>query len=182
MPTLTGERIVLREYRKDDLKHIRDWVNDPKIVDNLSDAFLYPHTMNATESFLNSALEAKSDEKGFVIAHRDSGEYIGQIGLFKFDWKNRSVKMGIVIGKQENQSKGYGSEAILLLQQFVFDRLNLNRLELGVHDFNQKAYKCYLKCGFKEEGRLRQKYYLNGQYSDLINMGILLSEYKERNA
>ena len=182
MPTLIGERIILREYRKEDIKHIRDWVNDPIIANNLSDRFLYPHTMNATENFVNSVLEGKSDQKGFVIAHRESEEYIGQIDLFKFDWKNRSVEFGIVIGKQENQCKGYGSEAILLLQEFVFDRLNLNRLQLQVHDFNQKAYHSYSKCGFKEEGRLRQKYYINGQYCDSVQMGILQSEYIERRA
>ena len=50
-----------------------------------------------------------------------------------------------------------GTEAIKLLQSFVFERMNMNRLELNLHDYNERAYKCYLKCGFSEEGRLRQK-------------------------
>lgn len=180
MAALIGERIILREYRKEDLQYIREWVNDSRIVDNLSDIFLYPHTLNATESFLNSILESKSDMKGFIIAHKDSEAYIGQIDLFKFDWKNRSVEMGIVIGKQDNHGKGYGAEAILLLQQMVFDQLNMNRFEIEVYDFNLPALTCYLKCGFKEEGRLREKIYKNGRYVDIIQMGMLQSEYNER--
>jgi len=84
--------------------------------------------------------------------------------------------MGIVIGAVKDQNKGYGTEAIQLLQEFVFLQLNLNRLQFEVHDFNQMAIKCYQKCGFKEEGRIRQKHFGNGKYSDIIIMGILREE------
>lgn len=180
MPHIIGERIVLREYRKDDFEHMRAWVNDPQVVDSLSDVFLYPHTANATEAFLQKVLEGQGEHKGFVIAHKASLDYIGQIDLFKFDWKNRCVEMGIVIGRKEDRGHGYGSEAIRLLQQFVFDRLNMNRLQLEVYDYNQQAIQCYRKCGFVEEGRLRQRHFVDARYVDTITMGILQSEYRAR--
>jgi RimJ/RimL family protein N-acetyltransferase len=179
MPYIIGSRIILREYRKEDLEHIRTWVNDPEVVDNLSDIFLYPNTVNQTENFLNSKLEGKGDP-GFVIAEKESLDYLGQIDLMNIDWKNRLAMMGIVIGHAGNRGKGYGTEAIRLLQRFVFDRLNLNKLELWVHDYNIHAYQCYLKCGFQEEGRIRQGFYIHGRYHDKIAMGILKSEYNER--
>ena len=179
MPRLFGERIMLREYKKEDLQYMRMWVNDPEVTENLSDIFLYPHTLNATESFLNMMLEGKSSEKGFVIANKDTEEYIGQIDLMSIDWKNRVASLGIIIGSEENRSRGYGAEAIRVLQEFVFESLNLNRLELMLHDYNQRGYKCYLKCGFREEGRKRQDYYINGRYTDTIYMGILRAEYQE---
>lgn len=181
MSRLFGDRIILREYCKEDLKFMRRWCNDPEITDNLSDIFLFPHTVNGTEQYLNSILEGKTDQKGFVIAHKDTEEYIGQIDLFRLDWKNRSAELGIVIGIKEYLGKGYGTEAIKTLQDFVFNRLNLNRLQLEVHDFNERAYRCYLKCGFKEEGRLREKNFINGRYSDTITMSILKREYEELN-
>lgn len=179
MPNLYGDRIVLREYRREDLKDMRQWVNDPEVVDNLSDVFLYPNTLEETEKFLDFVMSKNGIDKGnFVIAHKENEEYIGQIDLIKIDWKNRIAEMGIVIGTKDNWGKGYGAEAIKLLQEFVFNRLNLNRLELIVHDYNKRAYNCYKKCGFKEEGRLREKFYINGKYTDYIVMGILRSEYK----
>ncbi|MEC0178398.1 GNAT family protein [Paenibacillus favisporus] len=181
MPQLIGSRIVLREYRKEDLIFMRKWCNDPEIVDNLSDIFLFPHTLNGTEQYLNSILEGKTEQKGFIIADKNTEEYIGQIDLFRLDWKNRSAELGIVIGIKEHLGKGYGTEAIKLLQGFVFNRLNLNRLQLEVHDFNERAYQCYLKCGFKEEGRLREKVFIHGRYSDTIYMSILKREYEELN-
>jgi len=173
-----GERIMLREYKKEDLKHMRDWVNDPEIVDNLSDLFLYPHTITETEYFLHMILEGKSDtQKNFIIADKQTEEYIGQIDIIAIDWKNRTAEMSIVIGKKELLNNGIGTEAINLLQHFVFEKLNLNRLQLSVHDYNQRAYRCYIKCGFVEEGRFKQSFYLNGQYSDTIYMAILRDEY-----
>ncbi|MBP1994445.1 GNAT family N-acetyltransferase [Paenibacillus eucommiae] len=178
MPHLVGERIILREYRKEDLDSMRFWANDPVITSQLSDVFLYPHTRNSTEAYLNGILEGKSDQKGFVIANKETEAYIGQIDLFYIDWKNRSTEMGMVIGNPELQNKGYGTEAVLLLQKFVFQQLNLNRIQLEVYDYNANAIKCYLKCGFKEEGRLRQRHFANGRYSDVIMMGILRDDYE----
>lgn len=180
MPHIIGDNIMLREYRKEDLPHIRAWVNDPEIVDFLSDIFLNPHTLNETERFLNHVLEASApDEKHFIIAAKDTGEYIGQIDLFKINWTNRVAEVGIVIGKKDSLGKGIGTEAMKLLQTFAFERMNLNRLELVVHDYNPRAYQCYIKSGFIEEGRWRKKQYFNGEYHDLILMGVLKDEYQK---
>lgn len=79
MPHVIGERIILREYRQDDLVSMRKWVNNPDIVEKLSDVFLFPHTLKSTEQFLNSVLEGKTEMKGFVIADKETEAYIGQI-------------------------------------------------------------------------------------------------------
>lgn len=178
MPIIIGERIILREYRKEDLKDIREWVNDPEVVENLSDVFLYPHTLTQTENWLTAQLEGKGN-KGFVIAHKDSQEYIGQIDFIEIDWRNRVGEIGIVIGAAKNRGRGFGSEALRLLQQFTFETLNLNKIELKVHDYNKRAIHCYQKCGFKEEGRLRERFYKQGRYTDYIQMGILKREYEQ---
>lgn len=178
MPRILGNKIMLREFKKEDLGYIRKWVNNPEITDNLSDIFLYPHTLNSTESFLDSILNDKLyNEKVFAIADKVTEEYIGQINLLNIDWKNRIAEIGIVIGSTENQGKGYGYESIKIIQDFAFNMMNLNKLELVVRESNVKAYALYLKCGFIEEGRIRQKIYTKGKYIDIIHMGILKSEY-----
>lgn len=178
MPYLNGERIVLRDYRLEDLSHIRKWVNDREITGTLHDVFNFPQTLHDSESFLKMMMESGSSTKGFVIAERESHEYIGQIDLHHIDWKNRCATMGIVIGRQELLGKGYGHEAIELLKDFVFNTINLHRLELDVYENNPRAYSCYLKSGFVEEGRLRKKLYRDGQYWDIIQMGLLREDYK----
>lgn len=177
MPHIYGERIKLREFRKEDLPWIRLWVNNPEIVSNLSDIFLYPHSQQSTEDFLDSMLEGKPDVRGFVICELDSEQYIGSVNLDAIDWKNRVGTIGIVIGSPEYLGLGIGTEALKLLIAFSFRELNLNRLELQVYDFNERAVRSYLNCGFKEEGRLRQRCYKNGRYIDVIQMGLLRSDW-----
>lgn len=177
MPHLHGNRIILREYRREDLPWIRQWVNDSEIVCTLSDIFLYPHPVESTEAFLEAMLEGQSDSRGFVIADPKSEAYIGQINLDAIDWKNRVGRVGIVIGTVEHMGYGYGTEAMKLLVNFAFRELNLNRLELEVYDFNERACRSYLACGFKQEGRLRERQYKNGRYVDVIQMGLLRSDW-----
>lgn len=179
MPYLHGNRIILREYRREDLEWIRKWANDEEITNTLSDIFLYPHAEQDTEAFLEMMIDSSSKSKGFVIADRQTLDYIGQIDLHQIDWKNRSAVLGIVIGRKDMLGAGYGREAIRLMQKFVFQSLNLNRLELEVYAFNERAHRCYISCGFKEEGRLRQKMFKDGKYSDVIVMSVLKDEYEQ---
>jgi RimJ/RimL family protein N-acetyltransferase len=179
MPYFYGDRIMLREYRQSDLPHIREWVNDPEITGYLSDIFTYPHTLENTEQFLRNMIQGSPNTKGFVIAEKESQDYIGQIDLINIEWKNRTASLGIVIGKKSCLGQGYGTEAIRLIQELAFRSLNLNRLDLMVYEFNKRAYRCYRKCGFREEGRLRQKLFRSGRYWDVIWMGILREEYEQ---
>ncbi|MTI69641.1 MAG: GNAT family N-acetyltransferase [Firmicutes bacterium] len=180
MARIYGEDIILREYREDDLKYMRKWVNNPQITKWLSDAFLTPHTYQTTEKYLKHILDYTGKEQiYFVIANKDTGEYIGQLDLIRIDWKNRVGELGIVIGTENNRGKGYGTKAIKLLQKYVFESLNLNRLELELRGYNKRAYKCYKKCGFIEEGRKRKEFYIDGEFTDTIIMSILKEEYKK---
>ncbi|MHB0864222.1 GNAT family N-acetyltransferase [Paenibacillus sp. SEL3] len=178
MPHIIGKRVVLREYRQEDIPDIRKWVNDPEITRGLSDVFIYPHSQVNSESFVQMMIDGNPEIKGFVIAHKDTLDYIGQLDLFKINWVNRHATLGIVIGRDGDLGKGYGREAIRLLQKFAFHTLNLHRLELEVYAFNERAHRCYLASGFKEEGRLREKLFREGRYYDIIQMGILRSEYE----
>ena len=182
MAILVGDRIILRDYRKEDLPYLRKWVNNPEITKYLSHIFSYPHSMTNTENFLNSIMDGSSGMKGFVIAHKETEEYIGQIDLVKINWINRVGTLGIVIGDSGKLGKGYGTEAIKLMQKFAFNSLNLHKLELEVRDYNDRGIACYKKCGFIEEGRIRQNHFYDGKYTDTVIMGILKTEWKELSA
>lgn len=105
---------------------------------------------------------------GFIIADANSEQYLGQIDLHNIDWRSGSASLGIVIGQSEMLGRGYGREAIELLKGFVFHTLNLHRFELEVYEYNERAYKCYLKCGFVEEGRSRKNYFVTGSIGTLF--------------
>lgn len=93
--------------------------------------------------------------------------------------QNRIGTIGVFIGEEDNRSKGYGAEALKLLLDYGFNYINLNNIMLTVKSFNERAIKCYEKVGFKEFGRRRESYFLNGKYYDDVHMDILASEFKE---
>jgi len=57
--------------------------------------------------------------------------------------------------------------------------LGLNRVELETYSFNPRAQRCYQKAGFVREGIRRQALYRDGEFHDIITMGILRSEFEE---
>ncbi len=111
----------------------------------------------------------------------ESGEHIGNISLENIQWKDRQATLGIVIGAKEYWGQGYGTDAIRTLLRFAFEELNLNRIQLSVFDFNERARRCYRRCGFQEEGRLRQAHYTEGRYHDVILMAILREDWERQN-
>ncbi len=60
-----------------------------------------------------------------------------------------------------------------------FEKLNLNRIYLGVNAENKSGVRAYEKSGFTREGVLRQEQYRNFRYYDVIRMGILRSDYEK---
>lgn len=178
MPRLTGENIVLREYRTDDLPHINKFANDYEIVKYLSDVFLVNHGMESTEKYLNSKTASTSmEELNYIISDKETLSYLGQIDIMNIDWITRIGTLGIVIANEQHLNRGIGSEAIKLLLDYAFKRANLHKIELEVHEFNERAIACYKKCGFVSEGVIRECIFRDGKYYDSIKMGILQSEF-----
>jgi len=66
----------------------------------------------------------------------------------------------------------------VLLLQYAFATLNMNRIELTVFEFNEQALRCYRKLGFVEEGRRRQRRFVAGRYWDQLDLAILRTEWQ----
>ena len=178
MAHIVGRSIVLREYRESDKAEIHAWVNDPEVTQHLSNIFIRGHTVPMSDGFVDSILRNENrDAFHYVIADRTDEGYIGQIDLAGIDWVVRAGTLAIVVPRRENRGKGYGAEAIHLLLGYAFDRINLNKVELEVYEYNERAYRLYLRLGFIEEGRRRARVYRNGRYYESIQMGILRDEF-----
>jgi len=125
-------------------------------------------------------LEKEKDLHFFIIRTLADDRPIGMIDLSGFNWTARHAWVGIGLGEREFWGKGYGTDAMRILLRYAFDELNLNRINLNVFEYNQRAQKSYLKCGFVEEGRARQAMLRDGKRWDIVFMGILKSEWQEK--
>ena len=173
---LIGKRVYLRALEKEDLIYIRKWSNDPEIrkltgeVASISQA--------DADRFLERIYNDNT-RKWFVIVIKENDRVIGEAGLLRMFHAWRTTDISIIIGEKDAWGKGYGTEAILLLIDYVFRRLNFHRVAIGVVSFNEKAIHFWEKVGFKKEGIQRDGYYYNHKYHDFVMMSILEDEFRE---
>lgn len=172
----TGEKVRLREYRREDINIRLSYINDPEIEKLLVAETPYPVTLNEEEKWFES-ISAFKDTYRFAIETIEDSEYIGECSISNVDWKNSVAAVGIFIGKKKFWGKGYGKDAMKTLISFIFMQMNINKVRLNVYSFNERAIKCYEKCGFKTEGILREEMYRDGKYYDTIAMGILRKDF-----
>jgi diamine N-acetyltransferase len=97
--------------------------------------------------------------------------------LLNINWRHRSGELQIRIGDAASRGRGLGTEAVRLLCDFGFADLNLHRIYLHVFASNSRAIGAYEKAGFVREGLLRQAAYIDGQWVDVVLMG-LIREYE----
>ena len=170
---LVGERIYLSPRNVEDVEIFTEWMNDFGITDYTGRSY-QTITLQEEKTYLE---KEQSNKNTFAIIDLQTDEMIGTVGLHEVDNINRTATLGIFIGNKNYWSKGYGTEAIQLILDFGFNYLNLNNIELALMEFNQRALKCYEKCGFKEIGRRRKSKFINGRYYDSILMDILAEEF-----
>ncbi len=174
---LEGRVVRLRALERTDVERAYAWVNDREVTQYL--LLRYPMSGAQEEKYLAETAEQGNSFADVRLAiETKDGVHIGMCGLHRGSAEDRHASLGIMVGDKSYWSNGYGSDAVITLLRFAFDQMNLNRVELGVFEFNARAIACYRKCGFVEEGRRREHYFQNGRYWDIIEMSILRREYE----
>ena len=168
-------RITIGPVLPDDMGTLYLWFND---VDAAKLDFPYvPVDGIAFKAWVEK--QARSDgEYLFAIRTLHELPLIGYGLIRNVHPIHRSAEIGIRIGREADRGKGYGTSALRLMTDYVFDTLNLNRLSLSVRTDNPRAITAYERSGFITEGVLRQANYLNGAFVDMTIMSVLKSEWR----
>ena len=59
----------------------------------------------------------------------------------------------------------------------AFDTLGLHRLEADTDPRNERCLKLLTRLGFREEGRLRERWHVGGEVQDSVLLGLLREEW-----
>lgn len=174
---LVGDRIYLspKGASDEDVQKFTEWMNDFEVTDYIGRSGNIM-TLNAEKEYLENTVKS-TENKNFDIIDLATDKLVGTLGLEKINWINRSAILGIFIGDADFRNNGYGTEAIKLLLEYGFRYLNLHSIGLTLLAANERAHKCYLKCGFKDTGRDRERMFVNGKYYDRCRMDILENEF-----
>jgi RimJ/RimL family protein N-acetyltransferase len=177
-PFLSGRRVTLRGIMKADLATMATWLDDDDVT-----RLLFRGLRPAHAAILEEEWERESRDPSILncaVCDRTDGAFIGTTGLFGINWIMRFGEFRVFIGDKKHWNRGVGTECAKLMVVYGMEKLNLNKVWLGVNAANVGGARAYEKAGFVREGILRQEQYRNFEYYDVIRMSILRSEYTSR--
>ena len=176
--------IQLVPFTATDFTQLMEWVDSERLLKEWSGSmFSYPlseagltwyvkgsNNLNDPDVFIYKAVDSKTS---VTVGHISLG------GISQRDRAGRITR--VLVGNTTERRRGICQGMVKALLRIGFEDLKLHRISLGVYDFNHPAINCYLKCGFRQEGLMRDVVRHGDGYWSLIEMGILEDEWRALN-
>ena len=74
--------------------------------------------------------------------------FVGYIALRNIRWVRKTSELGIVFDPNY-LGEGYGTDGLKNFLRYYFQNMKMKQLDLKVALFNDRAERCYKKCGFQ---------------------------------
>jgi RimJ/RimL family protein N-acetyltransferase len=171
-PTIVGERMVLRPLVASDAESM--WLD---LHDDEANRLTGTHggiTRDQVDDWC-ATRQGEDDRLDLAAVDGTTGEWLGEVVINEWDPDNSSCSFRIALSASA-RGRGLGIEATLLIVDYVFNELPVNRLELEVFAFNPRAMAVYKRVGFRTEGCRRQALHWDGEFVDAIMMSIVRSD------
>lgn len=165
----------LRLLREDDLERVMLWRMRPEIT-----RFMYTDpqlTIEDQRRWFQSVSRSERD-RVWIIELLDGERAVGLLSLSDIDHAQRRCAWAYYIGDEQVRGAGLAKSLELNVYAHVFETLGMNKLWCEVLSFNDRVVALHEKFGSKVEGVLRQHIFKDGQYHDVVRMGILRSEWE----
>ena len=158
MPELHGARIVLRDKHIDDAELDYIWRSDPELA-RLDAAYPLTMTYDRFLKIYQDQLQYPTPGSHHFAAVTHEGKFIGNCMYYDLDSVNMEAELGIVIGDRDYWGNAFGYDAVTTLLEYLFKERNLKRVYLHTLEWNERAQRCFSRCGFQEVRRVRRMAY-----------------------
>lgn len=165
--------IALRDLMSKDENMIREWRNLPEVAKYM----LTDHEITPEEhkKWFQQILEDSSNRYWVVTYHTED---VGLLGIDRIDYQTSHCYWHFYIAKTKYRGRGIGSYCEYAVLNYVFGDLRLNKICGEVLSFNEVILNIHWSFGFKKEGILRRHVKKNGQFCDLVLIGMLREEWE----
>ena len=180
MVRLEGPRLVLREWRLEELDAMHAWLGDPEVT-----RFLSFGAGSREESRAHLELcvgeQARPDREHYFLAveQRDTSEVLGSSGC---QWRSRKYGGGEGdVGwflRTPFWGCGFGTEAARLVVDFCFETLGMHKASASCDAGNVASERVMQKCGMTLEGELRHAHRRFGEWRNRRLYGVLRPEWE----
>lgn len=170
-------RLILRPFTMQDVEAAyRNWCAD----DDVTKFLRWPshQDVSVTKQVIGDWVKRYTDLSFYhwAIELRDLQEPIGSIGVVRLDERIDMVHIGYCLGKTW-WHQGIMTEAFQAVIAFLFQEVEVNRIEAQHDRHNPHSGQVMKKCGMTYEGTLRQADYNNQGIVDVRWYGLLREDY-----
>ncbi len=149
----SNNRIILRKKKLSDARDDYAWQIDPELVELDAAVILEMSYQQYLAEFTFELCYPLSSRHEFGV-DTPEGEHIGNCVYYNVNVSEGKAEVGIMIGNRKYWNRGYGVEIISALLDYIFEKTRLNNIYLTTLDWNIRAQKCFIKCGFREHGHV----------------------------
>jgi [ribosomal protein S5]-alanine N-acetyltransferase len=176
LPTLAGERVVLRWMTARDTDALYEIYSDPETT-----RFWSTTAMTRKGEARQLLREIREEHQAgqlheWGMTHRGDDHVIGTCTLFLIDHSNRRAEVGFALGRRW-WGRGLMCDGLTTLLDFAFNELGLRRIEADVDPRNRNSIKLLEGLGFRAEGLLRERWNVGGELQDCAFYGLLARDY-----
>ena len=132
---LENEIILLRAFEEKDLEKWTSWFNDRETTLFMNKR-VFPNTLVQQKKHLDNSKVDKNNLQFAIVLKDEEKSLIGSIGIHKIDWVHRTGDISILIGEKIGLGKGIGKEAIKILVNHAFLKMNLKKITAGMWSEN----------------------------------------------
>ena len=161
---IRGSLISLRLVREEDLSELFVLMSDIATRGDYFPTGLTSETSLRAQFARNGLWDSN---EGMLLMVEPGGDIVGEIEFFPITSYLSGYELSYQLFGPQHAGKGYTTEAVRLLSDYLFDRLKTQRLQLNIHPDNDASKRIAQKCGYSFESLMRQCWYHRGEYHDL---------------
>jgi RimJ/RimL family protein N-acetyltransferase len=189
---IAGERVSIRKLSIFDLRDVYTNMKDPEVGRWRLTTFgrrpqrsmvrFFHGSLRSVWRVLRFLSESvsrpgKRRELKLGVVLKETGRVIGVVTLGKVDRQQASAEIGFWIAKKYWR-RGLATEAVKLALDFAFSELKLDRIYAWTFECNAASIRVMQKCGFTTEQMPREIILESGEGHNIIDFGVLRSEYE----
>lgn len=170
---LEGHRVSLRPVREADL----DRLYEAHTAIRTRGAF-FPLGVKSESTFRREFAENGFWEKtdGMLLIVSTEGEITGHIEFFRPVAYWDAFELGYQLYDDRHAGKGYVTEAVQLLVDYLFGAKKEHRIHLVIVPENAASRRIAEKCGFTLEGTVRGAFFNDGRNQDVLLYSLLRTD------
>lgn len=174
---LETKRLTIRPITLDDKNEIFEYRSDRET--NKYQGWI-PTTVSDVETFIGKISKQINEPETwfqFVIIEKETNKIVGDLGIHFFGSENKQTEIGCTLNK-DFQNKGYATESIKRVIDYLFKDLNKHRIITSIDPENKNSIRLVERIGFRKEAHFVENLLINEKWVDDLIYALIEKDWE----